>query len=262
MQVYNNCVKHPGFDLRCRLVEYFREMKYAQFKEGSRSALPIVLGFIPVGIAFGVLAIKSGLSPFEAVAMSIIVYAGASQFIAVDMLASGAAALPIILTTFLVNLRHFLMSSTVSSHFKQKSMFETAIIAAELTDESFSVAMSDPVKIIGRPSFLFGLQITAQLAWVAGTALGAVFGARVNSASYGIPFALPALFICLLVLQLKNRMHIVVMLLAGALSVAFKTLLPVNWNLVLAALLASGAGIWIARDEKDELLPEEGVGPG
>ena len=243
-------------------MEYFREMKYDQFREGSRSALPIVLGFIPVGIAFGVLAIKSGLNVYEAVAMSFIVYAGASQFIAVDMLAAGAAALPIILTTFLVNLRHFLMSSTVSSHFKQKSLFETAVIAAELTDESFSMAMSDPKKIIGRPSFLFGLQITAQVAWVSGTALGAVFGALVNSASYGIPFALPALFICLLVLQLKNRMHIIVMLIAGVLSVVLKNLLSGNWNLVIAAVLASGAGIWLARNEKDDVIQIEGAGPG
>ena len=245
-----------------RLVEYFRDMKYDQFKEGSRSALPIVLGFIPVGIAFGVLAIKSGLTGYEAVAMSLIVYAGASQFIAVDMLAAGAASLPIILTTFLVNLRHFLMSSTVSSHFKQKSLFETAVIAAELTDESFSVAMSDPVKIIGRPSFLFGLQVTSQLAWVSGTALGAVFGSLINSSSYGIPFALPALFICLLVLQLKNRRHVLVMLAAGVLSVIFKNLLPGNWNLVIAAVGASGAGIWLARNETDEVNQVEGVGPG
>ena len=237
-------------------------MKYHQFKEGSRSAIPIVLGFIPVGIAFGVLARQSGLSSYEAIAMSLIVYAGASQFIAVGMLAAGAAALPIILTTFLVNLRHFLMSSTVSSHFKQRSMFETAVIAAELTDESFSVAMSDPVKSIGRPSFLFGLQVTSQLAWVSGTAMGAVFGTLINGASYGLPFALPALFICLLVLQLKNSRYLIVMFIAGILSIVFKNLLPGNWNLVIAAILASGSGIWLARNEQDDVIQLEGAGPG
>jgi len=262
MQLYVNIVgRLRGCDLN-RLVEYFREMKYDQFREGSRSALPIVLGFIPVGIAFGVLAVKSGMTAYEAVAMSLIVYAGASQFIAVGMLAAGAASLPIILTTFLVNLRHFLMSSTVSSYFKQKSFFETAVIAAELTDESFSVAMVDPVKIIGRPSFLFGLQVTSQLAWLSGTALGAIFGPLLDSSSYGIPFALPALFICLLVLQLKNMRHVLVMLVAGVLSVIFKNLLPGNWNLVIAALMASGAGIWLARNETDEVNQVEGVGPG
>jgi 4-azaleucine resistance transporter AzlC len=237
-------------------------MKISQFKEGARTALPIVLGYIPVGVAFGVLARKAGLSTLEAGTMSLIVYAGASQFIAVDMLAGGSAALPIILTTFLVNLRHFLMSSTISAHFKQNSLPETAVIAAELTDESFAVSMSNPQKISGRPDFLFGLQITAQAAWVAGTVAGAAFGALVDSTSWGIPFALPALFICLLVLQLKSRMHIAVMLVAGASSVGFKDLLPGNWNLVLAAVLASTAGIWLSREKNAEEPPAEGAGPG
>jgi 4-azaleucine resistance transporter AzlC len=243
-------------------MEYFRVMKLCQFREGGRAALPIVLGYLPVGIAFGVLARKSGLSTLEAGTMSLIVYAGASQFIAVDMLAGGAAALPIILTTFLVNLRHFLMSSTISTFFKQNSLPETAIIAAELTDESFAVAMSNPQKITGRPAFLFGLQITAQAAWIAGTVAGAAFGALVDSASWGIPFALPALFICLLVLQLKSRMHIAVMLIAGASSVGFKYLLLGNWNLVLAAVLASIAGIWLLGDKDEAEQPAEGAGPG
>jgi 4-azaleucine resistance transporter AzlC len=237
-------------------------MKAGQFKQGIRAALPIVLGFIPVGIAFGVLARQSGLTTLETGAMSLMVYAGASQFIAVGMLAAGAAALPIIFTTFLVNLRHFLMSSTISSHFKQNSLPKTAVIAFELTDESFAVAMSDTSKIDGRPSYLFGLQVTSQIAWVTGTMIGALFGSLVNSTSYGFPFALPALFICLLVIQLKTRVHIAVMLLAGALSVAFKFLLPGNWNLVLAAVLASTAGIWLAAKENHAELPPEGAGPG
>jgi 4-azaleucine resistance transporter AzlC len=243
-------------------MEYFRDMKTGEFKDGARTALPIVLGYIPVGIAFGVLARQSGLSTLEAGARSLIVYAGASQFIAVDMLGSGAAALPIILTTFLVNLRHFLMSSTISAHFKQNSLPKTAVIAAELTDESFAVAMSATKKIDGHPGFLFGLQTTAHTTWFAGTLVGAIFGPLVNSASYGIPFALPALFICLLVLQLKSRTHLAVMIIAGALSVGFKYLLTGNWNLVLAAVLASLAGMWLLREKNEEEQPNEGAGPG
>ena len=254
-QAWQSCTLVP-------VVEYFRDMKFSQFRDGVRAALPIVLGYIPVGIAFGVLARKSGFSTLEAGAMSLIVYAGASQFIAIDMLAGGAAALPIILTTFLVNLRHFLMSSTISSHFKQNSLLGTAVIAAELTDESFAVAMSDTSKISGRPGFLFGLQLTAQAAWIAGTIAGAAFGPLVNSASYGIPFALPALFICLLVLQIKNMAHIAVMIMAGALSVSFKYLLPGNWNLILAAVMASAAGMWLPREEDEEEQENEGAGPG
>jgi 4-azaleucine resistance transporter AzlC len=233
-------------------MEYFRDMKFNQFRDGSRAALPIVLGYIPVGIAFGVLASKSGLSSLEAGAMSFIVYAGASQFIAVDMLAGSMAAAPIILTTFLVNLRHFLMSSTISTHVKQNSLLKTAAIAAQLTDESFAVAMSDTKKIEGHPGFLFGLQVTAQAAWIVSTVTGALFGPLINSTAYGIPFALPSLFICLLVLQLKTSVHVIVMMTAGVLSVSFIYILPENWNLVLAAIAASVTGMWLAAGRTDK----------
>jgi 4-azaleucine resistance transporter AzlC len=85
-------------------------MDNGHFREGAKAALPIVLGYLPVGMAFGVLAQKAGLSAFEAGSMSLLVYAGASQFIAVEMISKGAIWFPIVLTTFFINLRHLLMS--------------------------------------------------------------------------------------------------------------------------------------------------------
>jgi len=216
-----------------------------QVKGGVRAALPIVLGYIPVGVAFGVLARKAGLNPLEAGAMSFLVYAGASQFIAVEMISSGASLVPIILTTFFVNLRHLLMSSTVSLYFNRQSLRVMGLLSAQLTDESFAVAMADTSKISNRPRYLFALQMTSQLAWISGSVAGALFGSFIKSSSYGIPFALPALFICLLVLQLKSRIHFWVMGLAGIFSLFFRELLPGNWYMIGAALVASIAGLFI-----------------
>jgi 4-azaleucine resistance transporter AzlC len=215
----------------------------SQLKEGAKAALPIVLGYLPVGMAFGVLARKAGLSPLEAGSMSFLVYAGASQFIAVEMLTSGASLVPIVLTTFFINLRHLLMSSTVSLYFNRQPLRVTGLLSAQLTDESFAVAMADPSKISGRTRYLFALQMTSQLAWITGSLAGAIFGSFINSSSYGIPFALPALFICLLVLQLKSRIHFCVMVLAGVFSLLFKWTVPGNWYIVMAALVASVAGL-------------------
>ncbi len=214
-----------------------------QLKEGVRAALPIVLGYLPVGMAFGVLARKAGLTPLEAGSMSFLVYAGASQFIAVEMLSSGASLVPIVLTTFFVNLRHLLMSSSVSPYFGRQPLRVMGLLSAQLTDESFAVAMADPSKISDQPRYLFGLQMTSQLAWIAGSLAGALFGSFIKSSSYGIPFALPALFICLLVLQLKSRIHFCVMGIACVLSLFFKKTVPGNWYIVLAALVASVAGL-------------------
>jgi len=214
-----------------------------QFRDGVRAALPIVMGYLPVGMAFGVLARKAGLSPLESGSMSFLVYAGASQFIAVEMISKGIPWFPIVLTTFFVNLRHLLMSSTLSLCFSKHSLRTFGILSSQLTDESFAVAMADPSKISNRPRYLFALQATSQLAWIGGSVGGALFGTMIDSSAYGIPFALPALFICLLVLQLKSRVHFWVMGLAGISSLFFKEFLPGNWHMISAALFASIAGL-------------------
>ena len=216
-------------------------------REGVKAALPIVLGYLPVGMAYGVLARAVGLSTIETGAMSLIVFAGASQFIAVGMLASGIATLPIILTTFAVNLRHLLMSSAIAPHFKGLPLKKLIPLTAQLTDESFAVAMADTAKIDGRPYYLMALQMAAWLAWFCGSVVGAVFGSLIDRGSFGIPFAMTALFICLLALQLKSRAHLAVAVVAGVLALSFKGLLPNNLDIVAAAIAAPLAGLWLVK---------------
>ena len=181
--------------------------------------------------------------PSEVGLMSLLVYAGSSQFIAVELISEGITWLPIVITTFFVNLRHLLMSSTVSLYLKKSSPRTLSLLSAQLTDESFAVAMSEPSKIENRPGYLFGLQITSQLAWIGGSVAGALFGSLIDPEGYGLPFALPGLFICLLVLQIKSLHHFWMMIVAGFLALFFKWLVPGNWYIVLAALLTSGIGV-------------------
>ncbi len=218
-----------------------------EIREGIKAALPIVLGYLPVGMAYGVLARAAGLSTVETGAMSLMVFAGASQFIAVGMLASGIATLPIILTTLAVNSRHLLMSSAVAPYFKGLPLKKVVALSAQLTDESFAMAMADTSKISGRPHYQIALQTTAWLAWFSGSLIGALFGSLIDSASFGIPFAMTALFICLLVLQVKSRAHLIVALIAGALALSFKGVLPNNLFIVAAAILAPLFGLWLTQ---------------
>lgn len=216
-----------------------------QFREGVRAAMPIVLGYLPVGMAFGVLARQAGLTPIEVGLMSLLVYAGASQFLAIEMILKGMAWFPIVIATFFINLRHLLMSSTLSLYFNRNRLRTLGLLSAELTDESFAVAMSNTSKIENQPAYLFGLQITSHVAWITGSVAGALFGGLIHHQSYGIPFALPALFICLLLIQIKKIHHFYIMVIAGISSLFFKWALPGNWYIVLTALLASGIGILI-----------------
>jgi 4-azaleucine resistance transporter AzlC len=216
-----------------------------QFRAGARAALPIALGYLPVGIAFGVLARQAGLPLLDITLMSLFVYAGASQFIAVEMISRGIGGWPILLTTFFVNFRHFLMSSSLCLYFSKHSLRTLGLLSAQLTDESFALAMSDPSKIVNRPQYLFGLQATSQLAWVGGSLLGGLFAGLIDSQGFGLAFALPGLFICLLILQIRSLPHFWVVIAAGIFSLFFKGVLPGNWYVVVAALLASGCGILI-----------------
>lgn len=218
-------------------------MDIHQVKKGMIDAFPIVLGYLPVGMAFGLLARQAGLTPAEIGLMSLLVYAGASQFIAVEMILKGILWAPILITTFLINLRHFLMSSTLSLYFKRNQPWILTLLSVQLTDESFAMAMSNPGKIENRPQYLFGLQCTSHLAWITGSVLGAFFGRLIHPQSYGIPFALPALFICLLMLQVRSTLHFSLMGVAGALSLLFKSFLPGNWYIIPTALITSGLGV-------------------
>lgn len=216
-------------------------------REGIKAALPIVLGYLPVGMAYGVLARAAGLSTLETAGMSIFVFAGASQFIAVSMLGAGAAAFPIIITTFIVNSRHVLMTSALARYFKGLPLKKVIPLSGQVTDESFAVAMADSSLVVGRPNYLMALQMTAYSSWVGGSIIGALFGSIIDSASYGIPFAMTALFICLLVMQIRNRVHIVVAFVAGVLALGLQGMLPNNLHIIIAAIGAALAGLWLSQ---------------
>ena len=220
-------------------------MDRRQFRNGAKAALPIVLGYLPIGMAFGVLARKAGLTTIEVGSMSFLVYAGASQFVAIEMISKGISWFPIVIATFFVNLRHLLMSSTLSLYFQGSRLRALGLLSAQLTDESFAVAMSNTSRISNQPSFIFGLQIVSQMAWISGSVGGALLGKLINHKEYGIPFALSSLFICLLVIQIKKIRHLWVMAFAGISSIIFKWALPGNWYILLAGLLASGIGMAI-----------------
>ena len=215
------------------------------FHQGVRAALPIVLGYLPVALTFGMLARQVGLTPFEVGFVSLFVYAGASQFLAIEMISRGMAGSSIILATFFINLRHLLMSSNLSLYFKNTRLLILSLLSAQLTDESYAVAISKLPEIKNRSPYLFGLQVTSQLAWIGGSVAGASFSSLAKGTEWGLPFALPALFICLLILQIKSPRHLWVMVMAGIFSLFFKWALPGNWYILVTALLASGIGILI-----------------
>lgn len=182
------------------------EHKEATFADGVKDGIPTLLGYISIGLAAGIVGAASHLSVLEMGIMSLLVYAGAAQFIICGMLAVHAPASAIILTTFIVNLRNFLLSATLAPHFTRYSLLRNVGIGLLVTDESFGVAASRIAQ--GKPlndHWMNGLNLIAYFSWVVSCVVGALFGSWIaDPEQFGMDYALTAMFVALLVLQLGH----------------------------------------------------------
>lgn len=214
---------------------------------GLKAAWPICVGYVPIGLAFGVLAQKAGLSLVDIGLLSLLVFAGSSQFIAVSMLNAGSAILPIVLTTFMVNLRHLLMSSSLAVYLRRLGRGWLSLFAYGVTDESFAVNLTR--FRLGAWHWQQALVVNqiANTAWVGSSLLGGVAGQFIPSGAFGIDYALIAMFLCLLVFQLRGGLYTVTAAAAGVLAVVLALLLPGNLHIIIASVLAATIGFALRR---------------
>jgi len=195
------------------------------------------------------MAAGAGLSPLQMALMSIFVYAGSAQFIAIDMLSSGTNAVPIIITTFLVNLRHFLFSASLAPYFRKIKQNFIPIISFFITDESFAVSITDAEQRALCHTYYLGFYVTAYLSWVLSTFIGATLGSLIpDTKALGFDFALPGMFLALLCMQFKNAKFILIALVSGFLSIFFIYTIPGNWNVILATIIAAMIGVFLSHE--------------
>lgn len=214
------------------------------FYAGCRAATPVILGYLPIAVAYGVLARQAGIPPMLTVLMSLMVFAGSSQFIGVSMIGSGASFGFIILTTFLVNLRHMLMSASLSPHYQKFARGWLPILAFGLTDETFALTST---AFRGQPKdegYVLGLQLSSYLSWVTGSLLGAILGGTLTAVStLEFEYVLYAMFIFLLVVQLSDRKMLMVAVFSGGAALLGAKLLPGHWFIILATILGATLGV-------------------
>jgi 4-azaleucine resistance transporter AzlC len=223
------------------------------FVRGIAAGLPVIIGYFPIALTFGLLAAER-LSIAHAVSMSAWVYAGASQFMALELLGAHAAAVEIVIATFLMNFRHFIMSASLSQRLEPHRPAATPPLSFWLTDETFSVAMASGKTV--NPRYMLGLELTSYMSWVSGTCLGFAVGGLIPPLlQESMYIALYALFVALLVPHVKRSLSILAtaVFAAGvnALLQRFQIMQP-GWSLVTAILLASILGTLIQADEEDE----------
>jgi 4-azaleucine resistance transporter AzlC len=179
--------------------------------------------------------------------MSALVYAGASQFMALKMLASGAGAIEIVLATFVLNFRHFVLGLSLMSRLRKVAGPWKVALSSVLTDETFAVASMRKEKT--DPFFVAGLMLTSYLSWILGTVLGTLMSDAIPaSISSSMSVALYAMFIGLLVPAVREAWKYgLIALLSMGLNTLFSFFVSGGWSIVLATVLGALAGIPLVR---------------
>lgn len=222
------------------------------FVAGLKAGIPIALGYLPIAVTFGLLARSLGIPGYGAMAMSLILFAGASQFVGVNLLALGASTPEIVLATFILNFRHFIMSSVLSRRFRTgTSRPLLGLLAFGITDESFTVA-SLRDELFLDPPFVLGLNSAGYCSWNAGTFLGVFLAASVpETLQKSMGIALYAMFVGLLVPSFRRgRPVFLVVLVAMAVNASFSWIpalqsLNGGWGIMAATLVAALFGAWL-----------------
>jgi len=213
-------------------------------REGITASLALVPSVFVYGTVFGGLAVQSGLTMAQVLGMSVLVFAGASQFVAVPMLATGAPAVAIIVTTYVVNMRHYLMAATLAPSFRGFRRAWLALIAHVINDESFAIAVAR-----SRPPdawIYLGSALAICGAFTGGVVVGVSVGGLVERPErYGLDFAFPAVFLALVAVQLRRRADWLVAVGAAVVAVALALVLPGNWHIVVTGLVVSAVAAWV-----------------
>ncbi len=216
----------------------------AEFWAGVQAELPIILGVVPFGMIYGVLALAAGLPPLLAQAMSSVVFAGSAQFIGVQLIGAASPIAVLWLTTFMVNVRHMLYSASLSPYIKHLSGFWKWLLAYLLTDEAYVVAVlhyADREKPAQNKHYYFlGAGLTLWVSWQVSTAVGIFLGTQIPD-SWSLDFTLALTFVGMIVPSLKKRPFLFAAFSAGLVAVLAAGL-PFKLDLLAAALTGITVG--------------------
>lgn len=217
---------------------------------GFRTGLPFLLVIIPFGAVFGVVATEAGLNLTQTMGFSIMVIAGAAQFVALQLMVENAPALIVLATSLAVNLRMAMYSASLAPHLGAISWWERAVVSYFMVDQAYAASIlkyDDSPEMTPRQKLAFYMGVVTPVCpmWYVATYGGAVLG-DVIPADLPIDFAVPITFLALIVPMLRSLAHVVAALVSiiGVLALSF---VPFNLGLLIAALLAMMAGAEVER---------------
>ena len=233
---------------------------FALYLKGARDSLPIVMGYIPVAIAFAVVALQTGFTPLQTICISLSSYSGAGQFLGVAMAGAGAGLITVAIGLFLINFRYFIMSTCVFARFKQLSTLKRLLFSHWVTDETFAIFTTADEKYTNAPYFL-GLFTSSYLAWNTGTLLGLAASEFLpETVTLALGIALYALFIAIIVPGCQGNRRLCIVVLAVAVSDSllyvffehFYGLTATSWALVITMVSGAVIGAFFIKTPEEE----------
>ena len=216
----------------------------SEFWIGVRDSVPLVVGVMPFGITCGIMALTAGLTGGEAMAMSMFVFAGAAQFIAITMIGAGIKGWGIIVfTTLLINLRHLLMGASLAPYIIRLPIFLQALLSFGMVDETYAITIDRAQKKEYNASYQMGATAFFYSAWILSTGIGVLLSGYISDPlAWGLDFAMPAIFLAMLIPRLVNPVAIVVCGAAAVVAVVGVLYLPGKWYIIAACLTATAIG--------------------
>lgn len=220
---------------------------------------PIILGYWVLGMACDMLGEKAGLNPFHMFIMSVLAFAGSSQFIGIAMMLQSASYISIALTILMVNLRYSLFTSTLAPLVARKSGLYTTLFSYGTTDETFALNLSsfqDEEEHWTHEEAL-GLDLLSMVVWAIANAFGCYASRLVHLDLSLVSYILTAMFLGIWSNYLKNRTMIITGLAAGVLAVLLSQVVPYKLHIVLASLIPSGLAAWLYLKHEKKTQPAE-----
>jgi 4-azaleucine resistance transporter AzlC len=224
----------------------------ADFRRGVFDILPVLAAAVPIGLLWGTLAAGKGFTPFEAWLTSATVFAGAAQFVALDMWRDPVPLLLIVVTTFIVNVRHLLMGASLQRHLGNFSGPGGLVAMFLMTDESWAFAERRVLVEPLRPAYYFGVAVPMWLVWTSSSLAGAIAGRSLGDpAVYGFDFAFSALFIAILAGFWKGPRTGAVLATSALAAAIAKLTIPGAWYIVIGGVAGVIVAAILHSDEED-----------
>ena len=224
-----------------------RQRLSRDFLAGTQTVLPVLIGIVPFALIAGMVAVRLGLSPWVASALSVFVFAGAAQLATMQLLYDGAPLLIILITVFFINLRFMMYSASIAPYFRGARAGTRACLAYFLTDQPYVFGLygfAERDTLSRRIAFYLGVALPLWSCWQIGTIVGAQAGARLPEA-WNLEFAIPLVFLAMIMPAIRDRASIAAAAVGGSVAVAGHGL-PWNLGLIMGALAGIAAGVAVA----------------